>query len=215
MDIQILNASVVILAERHNPTLLHPAFLKGEDIVEAEWTPEERGILCTPAFATVKFTNNISFTKEAQKLQVVEGLSSGNIEDSIVPDLAKRYIRKLPFVNYTAVGVNFLSVIPLEKADDLIIGRFLKDGAWSEIDSGLAAVGLRLVYKFDDTQMSLTIDPGEAVAAEDDTRHSGILLKANFNKVVDGIDEAVTAISMYSEWCQKFRDAVSMVLEGE
>jgi hypothetical protein len=37
LEFKIINTTIVVAAEAHNPTILHPAFLRAEKIVPRDW----------------------------------------------------------------------------------------------------------------------------------------------------------------------------------
>jgi len=61
MTLSMLQASVVVTAESHNPTILHPHFLKTQGIVPPDFEPAESPV-CTPPLAIVKYRNGLNYT---------------------------------------------------------------------------------------------------------------------------------------------------------
>src|SRR5688572_20388198 len=105
METRTLNTAVVVTADAHNPSILHPAFLTAQNVVPAKWEPGEPP-LCTPAVSVVKYRNGITFTVEAAKLQVANARPPEEPERDPVFPLAANYVRTLPHVKYTGVGIN-------------------------------------------------------------------------------------------------------------
>src|SRR5690348_7266953 len=103
--LELVEASVVVLAQDHNPSILHPSFLASQGIVPEEWQCAEPPI-CTPAFSVTSYANGVVFTVESHRFQVQDKNPQGNGSTSPAPELAARYIRKLPYVRYRAVGIN-------------------------------------------------------------------------------------------------------------
>ena len=128
MKLEIVNASVVVTATQHNPSILHPSFLTSQDIVEADWVLAEQPI-CTPPLAIVKFKNGIVFTAQPEQLQVTDNLLDEDVASSVVSELVERYVRTLPHVQYSAVGVNFKAFVEVVDAATFLIERFLKNGS--------------------------------------------------------------------------------------
>lgn len=111
----ILNTSVVVLGENHNPSILHPSFLKAQKIVPSEWVPQEGRIICTPAFSETRYPNSIIFTVDPERIQIKDERPPEDVTKSLVTGLATKYVETLPHVPYKAVGVNFAAGI--EKVD--------------------------------------------------------------------------------------------------
>ena len=99
MDLQFLNTSVVVIAQDHNPTILHPAFLTSQGIVPDDWQLADAP-LCTPAFSFAKYKNGITFDVESNRFVVTEESPAGNPEDSRISELAIAYTGTLPHVRY-------------------------------------------------------------------------------------------------------------------
>ena len=214
MELHVLNGSVVVLAEQHNPTILHPAFLESQKIVESGWELAEKPI-CTPPVSVVKYTNGITFTTELNKFQVVDEGEVTNISQSRAPAMASSYISTLPHVRYTAVGVNFNAILVYDKAAAFLIQKFLKSGSWHCDANETQALGLTLVYPVDGTLLRLKIDPGEARRAESEEKMSGIIVNANFHTSVSGLEEAKAEIGTFSTRYLEFRQRVNRVFELE
>jgi hypothetical protein len=129
MKLELLNTSVVVVAQEHNPTILHPAFLAAEGIAPQDWKPAAPPI-CTPAFSFVKYGNGIVFTVESNRFSVTDESPSGEVAESLAPKLAISYVEKLPHVRYTAVGINLHGFVLCETPEAFLIARFLKEGSY-------------------------------------------------------------------------------------
>src|SRR5947199_82480 len=100
MPLQLLNSSIVVTAESHNPTILHPLFLERERIVPEQWRLAADSVVCTPLMSALRFDNGVQMTVETTKLQVIDSSS----DDSRSEEIAARYVTALPHVRYTGVG---------------------------------------------------------------------------------------------------------------
>jgi hypothetical protein len=182
----LIQFSVVISGETHNPTILNPDFLAVRNIVPSEWGWDTSQVVTTPALSLVSYTNGLSITVEPSKLQIVDAgpaIESG-APDSRAPEIARRYVSALPHVRYTAVGVNFLSALERADPESYLKSEFLKQGSWDNPSHPLIAVGLRLAYPLANGRLLLTLDTGQAERAD---REPGnpvdvILASANFHR---------------------------------
>ncbi len=125
-----MNASVVVVARDHNPTILHPAFLESQGIVRSDWQLAEPPI-CVPPASVVKYANGIVFTVDLNRFQVLDNGVPEEILGGRVRELAIAYIDRLPHVRYTAVGVNFRAFAEHADPERFLIDRFLKPGPWN------------------------------------------------------------------------------------
>lgn len=183
MKFAMLESSIVVLAEQHNPTILHPAFLEAQNIVDSSWELAEPPI-CTPPFAIVKYKNGITFSAEFTKLQVIDSGPSHDFSITPIAGLILAYIKKLPFVAYNALGINFTGFIPLDNSNQVLTKKFLKDGTWNQEPYNLKSVGLRLTYPIEDTILKIEIDSNRIKRPSDPTDIEGILVKANFHSAL-------------------------------
>jgi hypothetical protein len=182
----LIQFSVVISGEIHNPSILNPDFLALRDIIPSEWEWETNQVVTTPALSLVSYTNSLSITVEPSKLQVVDAgtAAEGSVPNSKAADIAQRYVSALPHVRYTAVGVNFVSAIERENPEDYLKGTFLKQGRWDSASYPLSAVGLRLAYPIPNGRLLLTLDTGEAQRADEELGHplTVVLASSNFHR---------------------------------
>lgn len=156
VKLSILNTSVVVLADAHNPSILHPSFLKAQAIVPAEWELADAPV-CTPAISVARFKNGIVFTVELPKFQVQDSTPN---EASLIWELATKYVSELPHVHYKAVGINVAGLVECEKPEQWIVERFIKSGPWNDDQVHPQAVGMKFVYPVAGARLNLSCDAG-------------------------------------------------------
>ena len=178
MKLEILNVSVVVAAEAHNPTILHPEFLRGRNIVPEGWESSEE-LICTAALSVVKAKDeSIVFTVQPTKFQIVDNIPGTNPASSRAPGIAAKYIGALPHVRYTAVGMNCGGFLELSTPEERLIERFLKPGDPWQRQFPPQAMGLRLVFTLPEGRLTLSIDAGTLQKRGEELRH-GCLVNAN------------------------------------
>ncbi len=94
----LIGSSCVVVANRHNPSILNPGWLSRMKIVDAERETAEP-ITVTPAFARCAHSNDVEIALDPGKLTV--NLSSE------LPKIAGRYARTLKRVPCKHQGNNF------------------------------------------------------------------------------------------------------------
>lgn len=217
MKLEILNASVVVLAKHHNPTILHPSFLVSEGIVPKEWELSERPV-STPVFAMVKYKNSIVFNVDENKFLVRQEELKNDVGKSQIPVLACKYVKKLPHVKYQSVGINFKGFIECTDPEKLIMNRFLKPGVADFDGAHPEASGFRFVYRFDDVRLRLSFDSGKVKRAENENERTGILIDSNYHMDLSGNNiqqEIERATSLYSVHYDHFTKAIRSILSLE
>jgi hypothetical protein len=210
MDLKKLDISVVVLAREHNPSILHPSFLFSKGIVPEEWEVAEPP-LCTPPLAIVKFKNGITFSVESSKFQVIQSPPPQELDDSIVPKLAINYIESLPYVPYTAVGINITVALSHKKPEKYLIDRFLIQENCNVSGLNLEAAILHFIYPINNGVLNLHCEPGEVKEDDPSSRNPVVLVKANYHVSCIGdevVSEVKEAISAFSIRCKHFEDSV-------
>lgn len=182
MDIELVQLSIVVVANEHNPSLINPDFLEREGIIDAKWGWKRSGdAITTPPFATLSYDSGVTITVETNKLQVVDQ-GCETPAQSHLADIVNRYIDVLPHVPYIAVGINFNGAVKLPSPGSYIKKHFFKEGKWDSDETPLDTVGLKFVYSHDGDRVILTIDQAHKVGDKND---EAILANANFHRECD------------------------------
>ena len=212
MNLEVLDTAVVAIAKDHNPTILHPSFLVSQEIVPNKWKWIDESVVCTPAFSAVRFENGIQFTVENNKFQVLEGPVPTPFSSSQVPDLARKYINKLEYVRYTAIGLNISTVLHSPKPENLLIEKFLTSGDWNKGNLKLKALALKFVYPLEKGVLNLSLDPGKI--QREGENFSGVIVKANYHTNLESenkLEEANEAVSEFSNRCDHFMQTIRRI----
>ena len=199
MKIHHVNSSIVILAEAHNTTILHPEFLKNQGVVPKEWSASEAP-LCTPALSVVRY-KNISLIADINKFQVV---NSDEIVEPRIADLAARYIEVLPHVHYTALGINFTSAIETEAPMKWIAKRFFPVDRDGDSDIVGEPAGARFTYPKRRATFNWEVGEMQRPGA---ARVACVLVNTNYNfelRREAAVADATSALATYSECMRHF-----------
>jgi len=127
MELEMLNASVVVLSEGNNPKLLNHDFLARNKIVPEDWTV--RDIVITPPFSNMVYENDVQFVVELNKLQVRSAKPEQIDCIRELPKMVMEYLRILPHVSYLGVGINYVFVLK-DRHHDYIRKNFLLTVLW-------------------------------------------------------------------------------------
>ena len=192
MRLELVNSSVVVLAKQHNPSILHPAFLTARKIVPPDWELAAPPV-CTPPVSVMKYTNGLTFTVELSKFQLLEESPTEDFNTSLLPSVAYGYVKSLPHVAYTAVGVNFMGLIECADAQSQLLRRFLCEGPWNAGRLKTQGLGLKLLYAAAGAQLALSLDAGAVQREGDSAPRQGILVNGNYHRGLDGADRVASA----------------------
>jgi len=200
MDIKLTQFSVVVVAADHNPTILNPDFLKAQKIVPEDWSLGGPPIT-TPPFATVTYENGVTISVEPSKLQAADN-SCQDPKQSILAKIVDRYVKTVPHVKYTAVGINFNAIIEQDNADHFLIDRFLQEGYLDASESPLDALGLKFVYPIETGRFVLSIDSGQIskLNGKEKEELPVLLFNANFHRgLIGGAEPLYEQVGKYLE----------------
>ena len=211
VKLSILNTSVVVLADAHNPSILHPSFLKAQAIVPAEWELADAPV-CTPAISVARFKNGIVFTVEVPKFQVLD--STPNVTSQI-SELATKYVSELPQVHYNAVGINVAGFVECERPEQWIVDRFIKPGPWNNDQVRPQAVGMKFVYEAAGARLNLSCDAGTLRSLTAEAPNKSVLfINGNYHtplKPGSAFEDAKEAIAKYHERVSHFNSLTQSV----
>lgn len=184
MNIYPVEFSIVIVGQDCNPTILNPDFLLRHNIVPEDWgwrlaAPP----ITTSPFATVAYDSGVTVRVEVNRFQVTDCRAAEDIATSKASDIARRYIEVLPHVRYTAVGINFRSLIEIEDPNLLLKQRFLKSGPWDQEARCLQELSLTLAYRYDQGRFILSLESATVTLPMGDQlgQKRGVLASANFH----------------------------------
>jgi len=177
MNLEIVNASVVVLSEGNNPKLLNPDFLERNRIVSAEWKVQD--VVVTPPFAQVIYENGIHFLVEINKFQVQVTKPAVLDWKKDLPHMTTAYLELLPHVTYRAVGINFAFITHVSSGGPLT--EFLQDGPWLASDGGVTGATIEFHYRKRVPQFNVKIafqEPPNLKAG----KGNGVILTVNYHR---------------------------------
>ncbi|MCK4338476.1 MAG: hypothetical protein KAW87_00595 [Candidatus Cloacimonetes bacterium] len=216
MKIENISTSIVLLAKNHHVMGLHPSFLSNENIVPFDWGTTGE-IICTPAFSTVNYKNNYSFNIDNNKLQIINKDITLFLEDSKVADLAIKYINRLDYINYYAIGINFTFFIYLENPEKFLIEKFFNLNMLEKFPKKLKKVELKFTCKLDSTILNLNLKSGLLENRNEDITGKGIFIDTNYHydlKSKNRIEDSKEYLLTYNEKCIHIRETINKVINN-
>jgi hypothetical protein len=180
-------------------------------IAAKEWQPADLP-LCTPAISLVKYANDIVFTVEVGKFQVLDNAPS---VESPIAELAIKYIETLPHVHYTAIGINITGYVECQGPREWILDRFIRQGAWNDASVHPNAVGLKLVCPVSGADLNLSVDAGSVHLAKKQREAEALLVNGNYHVGLSAeraLEQAKPSIARYRERVEHFDQITQIVL---
>lgn len=218
---RLLNHSIVVVAEAHNPSILNPDFLARKRIVQELWGWQVgEPVVCTPPLAQIPYRNGVTLTCDPSKLQVIDAGQRIDPLTSKVAEIAKAYVTILPHVPYASVGVNFAAALLVDDPERLLVSRFLKEGPWNQGSSQVKSIGLRLLYPLEGGRIRISLDAGEVEDAASGTlgRQRAVIVDGNYHHECLGADRAEdikTFLGSVTEYWDQFSKHAAILVQGE
>lgn len=179
----LVGVSVVAVAESNNPSILNPDFLREVVLPEQSWEVQDSPI-CTPVYARVSYSNGISVQSDANRVVFDRRGDSLDAARVLVADMARRYVLAVPYVKYTAIGVNPSLLLAVPEYASAVQER-LRDVFFPSHHGILPTILPKAVYAYPDR--STTIETQEA--RRTDTGDTAILFRGNIHRDVQGDDQ--------------------------
>ena len=184
--LRVTNLSVVLVAANHNPSILNPDFLKNNGIVDSAWEAAE-GTVSSPMGSSVQFANGFLITAALQRLTFDEYLGHAPAAQSVVIDVARRYILTLRHVDYSAIGFNVRGFIPASEAEEeFVMEHLIADGPWKEFGTGLRAAKATFDYQLEDATFNVIVESGDFQYSDEDVAQNVVGFAGNFHRNVAG-----------------------------
>jgi len=185
MKNRLINYSIVISGNLHNPTIINRDFLSIQGIIPKEWNweVEDDGVITTPPLAQVPYSNGVVIQVEPHKAQ----FSEKKIEDpgkSKIANIATQFARTLKYVKYGAVGINFRCLFEIPSPEEFIQHRFLQNGKWNNSRHPIKAVGFRFVFEIQEGKVTISLDAGTAKISSENSELElpVVIVDANFHR---------------------------------
>lgn len=211
-NVDLIEFSVVLAASSNNPSILNPDFLFHNGIVDASYVVKDPRIT-TPAFSQVVFENGLTVKADPDRVIFEQRGTTLGIEEIVCPDIAIRYLEKVPHVPYHAVGINPKGRRPLEgKADDKVADALVNQGGWLSFNDCTPEIQIKATYRY--TNRTIIIDIAETGTNELGAKQvPGMLFLANIHRDIQASNptKRIQIISsIFSMWKDDIKDFFSI-----
>lgn len=178
---------VVLVGDSNNPTILNPDFLERRVFpVPSDIPGFRQPPICTPVLAQVAYDNGVTVQSEPQRILFEQSVPTPSLSRVFVAQLALAYVRAVPHVRYTAIGINPTFI--LKGANEY--ERFqnaLASAYPMRHDDVVPRIQLKADYSFPDRRVS--IESFQARRATDQgVEELGLLVRTNIHRDVGDSD---------------------------
>lgn len=209
-DLELVEFSVVLVALPGNPTIINPDFLKHSGIVDENLSAREP-VITTPVFSQVTFEDGSTVKADPDRMifeQVGDPLARTNIR---CPEMAKRFVKLFPTLQYKAVGINpkgFRALPENSPVQERVSDALLDRGEWLSFKDTKPEIQLKAIYPFE--KRRITMDLVEARRWDDrDGTTRKIVFQGNFHRDLQGATrptEQNELLSILSSWEEDLSD---------
>ena len=212
--VELVGFSVVLVANSNNPSILNPDFLRYNEIVDADLQVQGNPIT-TPAFSQVTFADGLTVKADPNRVIFEQTGDPLTRENVLCPEMANRYLEKVPHVPYSAVGINPKGYRVSPTAVPEKISTALRDmGTWMSFKDVHPEIHLKTIYKYESRMIVLEVIEARKRIKEN-VEVPGILFQANIHRDVPAtnpqkrVEFVSTALASWKEDLSDFDTLVA------
>jgi hypothetical protein len=210
--------SIIIAAQDLTPTMMSQDFLKFSGIIPKDWELSQQPTL-TPNYAQLNFKNGINIIAQPSTITFSESLNQKKVEEIQIPQVALKYVEKLPHAEYMGLSFSPKLLLPFPNDPDAarryITGTLLGNGDWKKIGKAPLQAGVNLVFQLERAQLTMGISEARLQQPQQPSMFS-ILFSGNFNYNINTeksnqtkIERLLQAINFWQKDLQDFREIVT------
>ena len=160
---------IIVTAKGLKPYPFNADFLKQSDIIPQDWELAKAPLHSKQAVQT-QFKNNVMFTAQHNRIIVTELVRGKSYEEIVAPNIARRFIEKLPKVNYQALVINPKGHLGFG-GDAAAVSHYLYQNlfahaSWQEYGTAPVQSAIDLKYTLEPGNLYLKIGQGAIKNAE-------------------------------------------------
>ena len=193
---------VVIVGSSHNPSILNPDFLRHNNIVPEEWKTVAGETFSSPMASQVSYRKGEKALLVSSDISRLAFLEKGaEKSDFVCPDMARRYLKTVPHVRYTAVGIN--PALRASVADgigkDILTKSLLCSGPWGDYEGVSPVLEASFAYDLGGKKISLSV--GLDSTGQVDEKKGGVIFRGNIHRDIRSEkDSASIAMEIVAKW---------------
>ena len=211
-DIALTALSVVLIADNIDPSMINPDFLRNGGIVDSDLQTEQPPI-STPVFSQVTFEGGLAVIAQPARFAFVQ--QGESLEGGIAsPNIATRFLEKVPHPAYKAIGINPTGVKPPDDGPGSVATTLIGGGEWMAFRDVSPAVFLKAVYSCEERQITMDVqDVKRRETGGSEAR--GLRFAVNVHRDVSKMDQGqriarlMSILSAWKEDLSDFRDLVA------
>lgn len=215
MQIDLVEFSVVVVAQSNNPTILNPDFLRHNGIVSSDRAlHDEQPLFTTPMFSQVAFADGLVIQADPARITFAQTGGRLSCEEIDCPVVAKGYLKTIPHVPYTALGLNPKVVVrnpPFTRLSNMLSA----EGDRMTFGSCLPRFEIKATYQLPGRRLALTLQEVETGQGD------ALICAGNIHRDVEetnqqmGVNSILSMLDCWREDLDEFSAVVNQVLQWE
>lgn len=212
LDVAIINLSVVLIADNVDPSMINPDFLRHNDIVDPGLQTGQSPV-STPVLSQVTFERGLSVVARPDRFEFAQ---QGQVlaEDAESPNVARRFLEKIPYPPYKAIGINLTGARLLDRgSENGVADALIEGGGWMAFGDVSPAVSLKAVYHCEGRQVTLDVHDAKR-RVSDGSESPGLVFAANFHRDISEMSRErriAKLMSVLSTWKDDLSDFKNLV----
>lgn len=185
----IASYSIVAVGTGFSPSSLDADLLAEKEIVPPEWNWKVSDSTNVQLLSQVAYQDgNVVVRVERNKFLVTDSqITENKIEKSKISEIAKRFIQRHKHLSFTALGINFESVLEFDAATGFLKNNFLKSDKKITGGHNVHSVAFTMQYELQNGGLlSVVINEGTLSKqnSSEPIEYKGILCSANFHREI-------------------------------
>ena len=212
-DVALIAFSVVLVADNVEPSMINPDFLRHNGIVGSDLQTEQPPV-STPVFSQVAFEGGLSVVAHPNQFDFVQQ-GEALTENIASPNIARRFLEKVPHPAYKAIGINPTGVRTLDDGSGGVATTLIGGGEWMAFENISPMVSLKATYSCQDRQITLGVHDFKK-RESDGSESPGLLFAANIHRDIGETDRTrciARLMSVLSRWEDDLSDFKNLVAQ--
>lgn len=209
---ELSGSSCVVVADKHNPSILNPDWLVKTEIIDPDWKLADPSIT-TPLFARCSYVNKVQLVLEPNKF-TVSGLPADNndLSDEL-PRIVRKYVDSLPHIPYKQLGNNFRFSTDMQDVLSKLKNKLIKEGNWNTDD--ISKIKTTFQYFCNGCSVNLTVESSDTrEESRTGKEASTLILDFNYHRELNDLSSLRGGID---SWRNDYEDAMKRtrkIVEG-
>ncbi len=202
--------NMVLVGEDHNPSILNPDFLRHNRIVPEDLELDDKiPSMSSPIRSQCAFENGLQIVGEPNRISFSQSYPKENI---FCHEIARKYLKTVPLVRYTAIGINIIGLVSVPNGN-LALRNMLRPGEWDRFEDTLPSPQISLTYPLVGKTVNLTLESNPPENEE------GVFVRGNFHRNIqrDRGESYRVAMTMVDDWesdLKCYKELIQTIAKG-